>query len=280
MGQVERRMYRRRKQMARKRLLLILLMLLTLAAVMMLIRHRGEKSFSARRVAEPTPTPIADDYDKTVQTRDITLPERNWYAIQTGVFSAREAADEKAGAYQDRGAPGIVVQDGEKWRVFIACYDSTEDASAVRQRLGEQQRVETYLYTWTCPELRLRLTGKAGQLDVVEAGLTLMMQTAEQLRDTATLVDAAQLTTQEALDAMYDLDGQISLWRETVQSRFGRQQPELVAQLIAVCDSWTSRCAAIKAAASSPTDVSAALKLQGMAMYEEMIRLRRTIGTK
>lgn len=280
MGTVERRMYRRRKQMARKRLLLIILMLLALAAVLMLIRHSRGKNFSAQRVAEPTPTPIADDYDKTVQTREITLPERTWYAIQTGVFSARETADEKAGAYQDRGAPGIVVQDGEKWRVFIACYDSSEDASAVRQRLGDQQRVETYLYTWTCPELRLRLTGKAGQLDVVEAGMTLLMQTAEQLRDTATLVDAGQLTTQEALNAVSDLDGQISLWRETAQSRFGRQQPDLVAQLMAVCDSWTSRRTTINAAASSPTDVSAALKLQGMSMYEEIIRLRNAIGTE
>lgn len=279
MSQVERRMYRRRQKRARKRRLLILLLLAALAAALVIWRGRGG-DFTAQRMAEPTPTPLTDDYDKTVQTRVITLPERAWYAIQTGVFSAREAADEKAGAYQDRGAPGIVVQDGEKWRVFIACYDSSEDASAVRQRLGEMQRVETYLYTWICPELRLRLTGKAGQLDVVEAGLTLLMQTAEQLRDTATLVDAGQLTTQEALNAVYDLDSQIKLWRETAQSRFGRQQPELVAQLMAVCDSWTSRRTAIESAASSPTDVSAALKLQGMSMYEEMIRLRNAIGTK
>lgn len=276
---MERRMYRRRQKRARKRRLLILLLLAAVAAALMIWRGRG-MVFTAQRVAEPTPTPLTDEYDKTVQTREITLPERAWYAIQTGVFSAREAADEKANLYNERGAPGFVVQNGEKWRVFIACYDNSEDAAAVRQRLGEQQRVETYLYTWTCPELRLRLTGKAGQLDVVEAGLTLLMQAAEQLRDTATLVDAGQLTIQEALNIVQDLDGQISLWQETAQSRFGRQLPALVAQLISVCDNWMARRMAIESAAASPADVSAALKLQGMAMYAEQIGLRQKIGAE
>jgi len=279
MSQLERRMYRRRKQMARKRCLVILLLLFAAVAAL-LIWQGGEKKFRTERLPSPTPTPIAEQYDKTVETREITLEQRQWFAIQTGVFSAKEAAEEKAGAYAGRGAPGFVVQEGDKWRVFIACYDSSEDASAVRQRLGAQQQVETYLYTWSCPELRLRLTGKAGQLDVVEAGLSLIMQTAERLRDTAILVDAGQLTVQEVLNVMQDLDGQIALWRQTAENRFGRQRPALVAQLISICDAWADRRRAIEAAAASPTVISAALKLQGMSLFEEMISLRKNVGTE
>lgn len=279
MSQLERRMYRRRRQMARKRFLVIMALLLAAVAAL-LIWQSGKKDFHTERLPSPTPTPIAEQYDKTVETREITLEERQWFAIQTGVFSAREAAQEKADAYTSRGAPGLAVQEGDKWRVFIACYDSSEDASAVRQRLGEQQRVETYLYTWICPELRLRLTGKAGQLDVVEAGFSLTMQMAERLRDTAILVDAGQLTVQEALAVVQDLDGQIALWRQTAENRFGRQKPSLVTQLISVCDAWADRRSAMEAASASPTDLSASLKLEGMSMFAELIHLRKTIGTE
>ena len=226
----------------------------------------------------PSPTPISASFDRNVVTREVCLPEEAWYTIQTGVFSQREAAQEKAAAYADRGAPGTVVEDGGKWRVFIASYGSEADASAVRQRLGEMQRVETYLYPWKCPELRLRLTGMAGQLDVAEAGLTLFGSAAALLRDTATQLDAAQLTAEEAARVIDDLSGQISLWAETTRDRFGRNAPELVQQLLLRADAWVDRAAALKAASSSAQELSAALKGQGMQMYDEEILLRRALN--
>ncbi|MBQ2954786.1 MAG: SPOR domain-containing protein [Clostridia bacterium] len=247
---------------------------ITLAVI--ISRRSGMMQVDGLRAA--TPTPVTAAFDRTVVTREVCLPEEVWYTIQTGVFSQQEAAAEKAAAYADRGAPGTVVEDGGKWRVFIASYGREEDAATVRQRLGEMQRVETYQYAWTCPELRLRLTGMAGQLDVAEAGLTLFAGAGALLRDASALLDAGQITVDEALKTVSDLSAQISLWAETAQDRFGRQTPEMVQQLLQRAEGWTARAKALQEAAASVHALSASLKGHGMQMYDEEIRARRQLS--
>ena len=143
MGRVETRMYRRRQK--RAAWIRWLLLLILGIAVVVLLWQGGQASFFAEHMGETAPTPISAEFDKTVESREVTLPEENWYAIQTGVFSTQEAALQKADAYTSRGAPGTVVRQGEKWRVFITCYGTEEEASAVRTRLETSQKVDTYL---------------------------------------------------------------------------------------------------------------------------------------
>ena len=221
--------------------------------------------------------PIAAAYDQTVVSREITLAAETWYAIQTGVFSNEDAAREKAELLTDRGAPGAVVEDGEKWRVFIACYGTETDAASVRQRLGENQRIETYLYRWTCPELQLRLKGMAGQVDVAEAGFTLLLQAARTLRDTASLLDAGELTLTEAQEQITALDGQLTLWRQTAQERFGRNPPSPIKELLALSDAWAQIRGNLENQ-DSKTALSAQLKLEGIGLFGRMIALRQGMG--
>ena len=277
MGRVETRLYRRKKR--RNKLLRRILLILLLVAGGVLLWRWKPSGMMIERLAGPTATPLTSSYDQTVETRDVTLAEETWYAIQTGVFSTEEAALQKADAYTDRGAPGTVVREGEKWRVFIACYGTEAEASSVRTRLEQNQKVDTYLYAWTCPELRLRLTGQAGQLDAVEAGFTLMMSAASALRDTATELDAAQLTTQEAADAVAALDEQMQLWEDTIRSRFGKNLPELVQDQLSIADNWAKRAAAV-AEASTATELSAALKAQAMGLYDEIAAWRRDFAAQ
>lgn len=278
MAHIERRMYRRRRRQARRRLAAALL--LTAAAVLAMLILTRRPGFLAQRITTPSPTPVTAAFDRTVATREVTLPAETWYAIQTGVFSTQEAAREKADAYAERGAPGTVVQEGDKWRVFIACYGSEADAATVRQRLGENQRVETYLYRWSCPELRLRLTGMAGQLDVLEAGFALIRQTAERLRDMAILMDAGETTVDEAVQAVGDLNESISLWADTARERFGKQAPEIVQKLLSIADGWNNCRKTIAAAGDSPTALSAALKGQAMMLFKEIIVFRSSVDPK
>lgn len=271
-------MTRRQRRIRRRRRKIggIMLILAGVIALSVVIRHGPAMQAQWLGQTEPTPTSVA--YDRSVTTREIILPEQTWYTIQTGVFSSQNAAISKAEAYSDRGAPGTVVEDGGKWRVFIASYERETDAAAVRQRLGEQQRVETYLYAWTCPQLHLRLSGMAGQLDAAGAGLTLFTDAAEILRDTAALLDAAQLSTTDAQRAADDLNGQIMLWKETVHSRFGNQRPELVTHLMSMADMWIQQYETIRQAGESATKLSAALKNSGMRLFDGMIRLRRAMS--
>ena len=275
MGRVEQRLYR--QQMARRRLgRMIVLMLLIFAGALTLSRNAA-LHLTAETIAQPTATPIAAAYDQTVVSREITLAAETWYAIQTGVFSNEDAAREKAELLTDRGAPGAVVEDGEKWRVFIACYGTETDAASVRQRLGENQRIETYLYRWTCPELQLRLKGMAGQVDVAEAGFTLLLQAARTLRDTASMLDAGELTLTEAQEQITALDGQMTLWRQTAQERFGRNPPSPIKELLALSDAWAQIRGNLENQ-DSKTALSAQLKLEGIGLFGRMIALRQGMG--
>ncbi len=275
MGRVEKKMYRRARGQAllRRALALGVMILIALGVV---IRLRGVDGLEAQLVPQPTPTPVASAYDETVETREVTLAAESWYAIQTGIYSTSEAAQEKRDTYAQRGAPGYVNQDGEKWRVYIACYGEKDDAAAVRERLSANQDVETYLHTWVCPEITLRLTGMVGQLDVVESGLTLMHQAAAVLRDNAALLDGGERTLGEAQSAVEALDGQIALWRKTAGDRFTRPYPELVTMEMQLTEGWSGKYAAMQKAEGA-TALSAAMKLQAMALYDESCALRQTL---
>lgn len=266
-------MYRR----ARGQAFLRRAMLVCIAAVIVLglaVRRSGQGSLSTEHVPEPTTTPVPLAFDETVETREVTLEEQSWYAIQTGIYSTQAAAQEKMDLYAQRGAPGYVNQDGEKWRVYIACYGVKEDASAVRERLSVNQDVETYLHTWVCPKITLRLTGMAGQLDVVEAGLTLISQAATVLRDNAALLDGGEITLGEAESAVAALGEQIDLWRETARARFSKPYPELVEMELTLADGWSARQKALQQAEGA-TAYSAQMKLQAMGMYDESCALRQ-----
>ncbi|MGN0761911.1 MAG: SPOR domain-containing protein, partial [Aristaeellaceae bacterium] len=121
-----------------RRLLLFLTAMVVLAGVAS--HFTGRASITATPLPDPTATPVTAAFDESVTTREVSLPQDVWYAIQTGVYSTREAAEGRVNAYADRGAPGYVAEDDGKWRVFIACYGSKEDASAVRERLTTMQQ--------------------------------------------------------------------------------------------------------------------------------------------
>lgn len=277
MGRVETRMYRRRQKRAKWRKWLVIGLMLT--GLCVLLWRGGQASFVTDYIGMTAPTPGTSAFDRTVETREVTLNAETWYAIQTGVFSTQEAALEKADAYTQRGAPGTVIRQGEKWRVFIACYGTEGEASAVRTRLENNQKVDTYLYTWECPEVRLRLSGMAGQLDAAEAGFTLLTSVASALRDTATELDAAQLTTQEVKTEAKALDDQIALWEDTARSRFGKSIPSLVEGMLEITGGWDARYAAINAAEDA-TAMSAALKAQAMGMYDDICAWREALAAQ
>lgn len=270
-------MYRIKRGQAMARRVLLGLAALAVAGGL-ISRLRGGDGLTAQPLNEPTATPIASGFDETLETREITLPEEIWYAIQTGVFSTREAAEEKARAYTDRGAPGYVAQDGDKWRVFIACYGEKNDASSVRTRLNDSQQVETYLYEWVSPQLKLRLSGMVGQMDVVEAGLALRRQTARQLRDDAARLDSGAITVSDERQNLESLDDQVALWADTARNRFARPYPAIVEGLLGWADDWQARYGMLTGAADDPTALSAALKAQAMALHEGNIAFRNQLN--
>lgn len=271
MGRVETRMYKRKRQ--RRKTARIALLMLVLIGGGTLLWGRLSGGLRLEQIGLPTSTPISSSFDKTTDTREVTLAAETWYAIQTGVFSTREAAEQKADAYTERGAPGTVIQEGEKWRVFIACYGTEEQAASVRTRLEQNQKVDTYLYAWKCPELRLRLSGMVGQMDVVEAGFTLLTSGAAAVRDAAIQLDAGELTTAKTASAVDEWISQMALWRDTTVSRFGKKMPEMVQTMLVMTESWAGKLGQVKSAETA-TALSAGLKACAMGMFDDIITWR------
>lgn len=265
---------RDRGQRMLRRLLLFLSALIIVAGLVQ--RFAGQETLQVTGIASPTVTPVARAWDETMETREITLMAVNWYAIQTGVYSEEETARVRAEAYTDRGAPGIVVAEGGKWRVLIACYGREEDAASVRSSLSGQQGVDTYLYTWVCPELRLRMSGMAGQLDLAESGLQQMLTAAERLRDAATDLDTGEITAAEARQIIRDIDSQLSIWTDTVQKRFTKPYPGLIDSEMAQISEWSAHRSAMESSADAST-LSAAMKCHAMQIYEGVVTLRSTL---
>lgn len=277
MGRVETRMYKRKRQRRKTARLVLLILLLIGGGMLLWVRLPG--GLHLEHIGLPTSTPISSSFDKTTDTREVMLAAETWYAIQTGVFSTREAAEQKADAYTERGAPGTVIQDGEKWRVFIACYGTEEQAASVRTRLEQNQKVDTYLYAWKCPELRLRLSGMVGQMDVVEAGFTLMTSNAAAIRDAAIQLDAGELTTAETASVVGDLISQMALWRDTTANRFGKKMPGMVQTMLAMTEEWNGKLAQVKSAEAA-TALSASLKACAMGMFDDIITWRKGIAAQ
>ena len=275
MSRGQKRRYRRdRGQAMLRRLLLFLTAMVVLAGVAS--HFTGRASITATPLPAPTATPVTATFDETVTTREVALPQDVWYAIQTGVYSTREAAEGRVNAYADRGAPGYVAEDGGKWRVVIACYGSREDAAAVRERLSAMQQVDTYLHEWSAPALTLRLSGMAGQLDVAEAGLNLPGQTATLLRNTAIALDAGEIQPDAARDTVTALGESMALWARTAQERFAQPIPPLVEAILTIARDWPSRQSAMEQAKDA-TALSAAMKQQAMALYDQASALRRQL---
>lgn len=279
MGRIEKRMYRRARGQAMLRRGALMLAVAVIAAGLAGRMRRGD-ALRVSPVTHPTPTPVTAGFDETVVSREITLEGATWYALQTGIFSTRQAADARAVAYSDRGAPGYVHPDGDRFRVLIACYGTESDAAAVRDRLASRQEVDVYLHRWVLPEMTLRLTGMAGQLDVAEAGLHLIRQSASLLRDTAIALDRSEEDASGALEILAALDEQHRLWRATARQRFGQPHPALIGDLLSLADQWDARYAALQRESASAAALSAAMKIQSMTAYDDLSQLLTRLGAQ
>lgn len=273
MGRVERRQYRRRQSEAA-----VARALLLLAAAVIVYGAAGRlrgTGLQVSRVTSPTATPVAAAFDETAVTRDVVLECVTWYAIQTGVYASQDAAQAQANTYADRGAPGIVVHDGEKYRVFIAAFGDKSDASSVRARLEERQQVETFLYAWECAPVTLRLSGMAGQVDVAEAGVPLCLTAACQLRDAASLLDQGSMSAEAVLDLVAAIDAQYDTWLSAAAARFDKPYPPLIQGEAALGEAWREVGRTVRAAArQDATALSASLKCGAMTLYAQVVAMR------
>ena len=167
------------------------------------------------------------------QTRVITLPDGQWFALQLGAFEEEQSARSLADSFRSRGAAGHVYP-GDTYRVLAAAYENRESAQAVQAQLALNHGVDAYLYPIARSEVTLRLTGQKAQLDALEDAFCLCDQLTYTLAGLSEALDRGEMTFQEAVQAL-------SSQRETVQAlnnrllaRFSRDEHAAVLQLCSI----------------------------------------------
>lgn len=166
-----------------------------------------------------TPVPMDAAFDETMTSREITLPSSTWYALQLGAFENEAAAQELAEQFTRRGAAGYVWHDG-RYRTLAAVYTNRDDAQNVRRQLSELHTVDSYLFQIDLPALHVRLSGMAGQLDILEAAFAHAQDLVSNLQAISMMMDRQELNTEETLERLQALSSQVSLVSLRLEQRF------------------------------------------------------------
>lgn len=242
------------------RLSICLLILTALVVLSGLIWREPVGEMSIVPVPQATSVPMDEAFDETYAVKEISLPSSEWYALQLGAFESEASALEMARQYAMRGAAGYVWHDG-RWRTLAAVYPDREDASHVRQQLETQHGVDTYLYQISLPQIRLKLSGMQGQLEILEAAFLHANDLAAALQVCSVTMDRREMNVQEAGKQLRSLDEQMQLIALRLRQRFAEPRPDAVECLTALVDDYGAFC-------SKLTDQDSAAALAAKIKYQ------------
>ena len=237
-----------------------LLLFLSLVIVLSGLFSRGGDQSSIEAVTESTPPPLTDSFDETRTTKEITLERQAWYALQLGAFENETSATEQAQLFRKRGAAGFLWHDN-RFRVLAAVYPLKDDAQRVREQLQENHAVDSYLFEITLPELRLRLTGMKGQLDILEAAFIHADDTIAALQALSLSLDRQEISNQEAAQQIRLRSEQLYQVSARLEQRFVQPRNTAVVQLIAFFADYSEFADSLDPSVSNAT-FSVAVKYQ------------------
>ena len=225
----------------------------------------------------PAPTQVMETFDETPDSREITIPARAWYAIQLGVYENQDAARQQAESFISRGAAGYVFEDGGRYRVLAAVYPAQEDAKTVRGQLKDQHEIDSYVYTLNQPELVLRMSGMAGQLDALEAALTFLPQAAVQLQAMSIALDQREADTSRTASDLSGLYAQAQTLFTLLESRFPSPRHTLVDGLLKQLKNLQTRITGLGNRQLGLVELAAALKYETLASIGEVNQFLQSI---
>lgn len=168
----------------------------------------------------PEPTPVTRTFDETEDQRQLAVPDSAWFAIQLGVFEAEESALKQAETYRSRGAAGYIWREDGRCRVLAAVYPDEEDAKSVRTRLKAEQSIDSYVFAIEPVELTLKISGMAGQLDVLEAIYAFWQNTTLQLQKWSVELDQRETDAKQLRVHLADTAAAAGQLTELVSQRF------------------------------------------------------------
>lgn len=252
-------------------------LLLFLSAVIVLSGLAGSKGdlTTIESIATETPEPMADYFDETRETREISLSSQTWYALQLGAFEKESSANEQALLFQKRGAAGYVWLES-RYRVLAAVYPLREDAQLVREQLQERHSIDSYLYEITLPELQLRLTGMKGQLDILQAAFLHADDLITNLQLLSVTLDRQEIGNEESIQTLQTYAQQLDQVAMKLEQRFSPPRNDVVQQLISFFREYSSFARNIQSTESSAA-LGQRIKFQTLRSLWILHQLRDTL---
>lgn len=214
----------------------VLLILTGLVILSGLLKGKVDGDVFIHALPSATPVPLEEAFDETMTEMEITLPSSTWHALQLGAFENKVSAEETAQKYAKRGAAGYVWNDG-RYRALAAVYPDKTEAQQVRQQLETQHAVDTYLYAIELPELRLKIKGMQGQLEILQAAFLHAADLINSLQQLGVTMDRREINLQEVQQKLYTFAQQISLVSLRLKQRFTVPRPAVVDEMINLFDS-------------------------------------------
>ena len=252
-----------------------LLLFLSLVIILSGLFTKGRDEPVIEPIADATPAPLTDSFDETRATREITLPEGKWYALQLGAFENEKSAKEQADLFRKRGAAGYLWQD-DRFRVLAAVYPMKEDAQRVREQLRENHAVDSYLFEITLPQLKLRLSGMNGQLDILEAAFIHAEDTIAALQTLSVTLDRQEISNEKAMEQLRIRLEQLEQVSARLSQRFVSPRNSVVEQLIAFFDDYGNFVKQLDPAFTN-AELSVAVKYQTLRSLWLMVQLKGTL---
>lgn len=214
----------------------------------------------------PAPTDVTTAFDETHDERRMTLALKDWYTIQLGVYTSQESADELADSYRDRGAAGFVWPDGDRYRVLASVYDNQEDAQRVRQRLLEQQSIDSYVYTIKPGDLAMEVKGMKGQLDALEACFKQLNASSINLQNLSMKLDMQETDSQAVAKALSEEAHRLRALERLLTERFAPPLHPLISGMKELLNNWAGRTESLASQKLGSSMLAARVKYETLMM--------------
>lgn len=182
----------------------------------------------AEQVSAATAAPAATDTPKPVEREEtsIDVPAQTCYALQIGVYSSKENAEQQAKSLQQIGAAGYIVQDGDRYRVLAAGYTDEESCNQVGQQLL-QEGIESRVYEMPGGTRTLRITATQSQLSALQSAVNGMPTLLAGLYDLAIRFDKETMRIDQGVVSLRSLYSAAMQCRDALADVKSENEPEL-----------------------------------------------------
>lgn len=231
----------------------------------------GTGGMTVEPVSTVAPPPLSEAFDETADSRQVTVEESTWYALQLAAFESKEAAEELAQSYIARGAAGFVLHAENRYRVLASVYPDKEDARAVRDRLKQSHGIDSYIYEMTMPSLTLKISGMKGQVDIIDAALRFLSEGLYEIQKISVALDEKQANREDVANNIKNLSLRAGELKRLFETRFLGSKNEIALSIEKILGDYAMLNEAFSTEDSNSVTLAAELKQLTLRMIASTI---------